>query len=766
MALSLAAARRARARPAFTPFVRPLLLTAPRLLGPAARLAAPPSARPLLAAVPRRALASHETELTAADVLRRKNRWHAHFFVPETATVAEATRHIVEHKLGAFAVVTNKKEFLGIMVRARECPPLRRRRVSRSHHATAHSSVCRYTLGRDGGTRGGVLACPQPFVQPVPPFLRLPAPLSRSLSFAVAVGSVAQTARDLLHALASNGDPHATIDSPVSLYMTPAAKIIFAQPSDTLSQLLLTMSEFRIRNLPILDRDSLLGIVTVKDLVDMQNEGWNRMDVELRAENSRAPAADKTRAPSPPTSNARAAVPTLISVTGTSADPEFERRSIRRLSAYRVGVPGAVIAAGEFAPDPTLAPDSSSSSSSHASSSTSDGAPANLATTMAYAVGTVSSTHYAPHLAPRSTPPLRLRTGSSARPRARGRHCEPRPSEDAFFISHALWPGGGGVHGPVCFLGVADGVGAWRERGVDPTVFSTSLMRSAFERLTATLAERARDTAPPTTFALLDYAHTITAQREHVVGSATACIVTLDPRYDQIAATNIGDSGFIILRDASTLPQSGSLGLSAAAATASSPALGSSTTVIFRSPQQLHDFNQPFQLGYAPSNEDKFDRPADADIIRVPVKAGDLLILATDGLYDNLDEPELVRVVEAWRRDEAKRAGAETEAAASASTAAARGAGAGVVDRIVAEGPRDSRWARGYGPNDPALDRLATALANRAEELSTDRSRDSPFAILAKENDIMWSGGVADDITVLIARVDRADEADQHAERA
>ncbi|CAM9820794.1 unnamed protein product, partial [Hapterophycus canaliculatus] len=41
----------------------------------------------------------------------------------------------------------------------------------------------------------------------------------------------------------------------------------------------------------------------------------------------------------------------------------------------------------------------------------------------------------------------------------------------------------------------------------------------------------------------------------------------------------------------------------------------------------------------------------------------------------------------------------------------------------------------------------------RARELSLDNTRDSPFALLAKENDIMWGGGMPDDITVVALRV-------------
>ena len=52
-----------------------------------------------------------------------------------------------------------------------------------------------------------------------------------------------------------------------------------------------------------------------------------------------------------------------------------------------------------------------------------------------------------------------------------------------------------------------------------------------------------------------------------------------------------------------------------------------------------------------------------------------------------------------------------------------------------------------------ALNDLAKSLCNRARELSLDSARDSPFAILAKDNDILWSGGMPDDCSVIALRV-------------
>ena len=44
-------------------------------------------------------------------------------------------------------------------------------------------------------------------------------------------------------------------------------------------------------------------------------------------------------------------------------------------------------------------------------------------------------------------------------------------------------------------------------------------------------------------------------------------------------------------------------------------------------------------------------------------------------------------------------------------------------------------------------------LLRRRQELSLDRDTASPFAVLAKENDILWGGGRPDDITVIVSRI-------------
>jgi protein phosphatase PTC7 len=69
---------------------------------------------------------------------------------------------------------------------------------------------------------------------------------------------------------------------------------------------------------------------------------------------------------------------------------------------------------------------------------------------------------------------------------------------------------------------------------------------------------------------------------------------------------------------------------------------------------------------------------------------------------------------------------------------------------------REKRWQMGNSLTLLSAGRindLAERLVKKARENSLDSSLDSPFAILAKENDIMWSGGMPDDCIVIAMHV-------------
>jgi len=147
----------------------------------------------------------------------------------------------------------------------------------------------------------------------------------------------------------------------------------------------------------------------------------------------------------------------------------------------------------------------------------------------------------------------------------------------------------------VGYFGVSDGVGDWHKFGVDPSGYSRALMRGAERavREAAAMAgsaltkrghggvaplvdaeppkkrKRGRpkksdssDTEAPNSAApvpqplvpvipgpieIMRYAWQYAAEQS-TVGSATTCLVTVDPLRSQLVAANLGDSGFIVVR--------------------------------------------------------------------------------------------------------------------------------------------------------------------------------------------------------------------------
>jgi protein phosphatase PTC7 len=64
-------------------------------------------------------------------------------------------------------------------------------------------------------------------------------------------------------------------------------------------------------------------------------------------------------------------------------------------------------------------------------------------------------------------------------------------------------------------------------------------------------------------------------------------------------------------------------------------------TVKFRTPQLEHEFGCPYQLGH----HRYANNPSDADLAALPVASGDVVIMGSDGLLDNMSELEVVSEV-------------------------------------------------------------------------------------------------------------------------
>ena len=86
------------------------------------------------------------------------------------------------------------------------------------------------------------------------------------------------------------------------------------------------------------------------------------------------------------------------------------------------------------------------------------------------------------------------------------------------------------------FMAVCDGVGGWANRGIDTGRYSKQLMRFMVEEYA-----KDPDDLPREILARAD-------QRTTTLGSSTAVIAILDHNTGELRTTNLGDSGYMILR--------------------------------------------------------------------------------------------------------------------------------------------------------------------------------------------------------------------------
>lgn len=313
-------------------------------------------------------------------------------------------------------------------------------------------------------------------------------------------------------------------------------------------------------------------------------------------------------------------------------------------------------------------------------------------------------------------------------------------SEDSHFITRVKLADEteGKEKRDVIYAGVADGVGSWREYGVDPRDFSRSLMRECKNilREAATKGckkvekgdEKFRRQVAPAEVMAQAFERT---KADNIIGSSTACVAMFDGLRHQLHFSNLGDSGIIVLRhiDATV---AGTLKRNAKKSKAERQ---SDLRIAFVSQQQLRSFNHPYQLGWTGeelNGEDtSFKNAAQSCTTSIHIRRGDIIIMATDGLFDNVELDDIASIALDWEEKN------------------------GFIrdGDIVA---REKRWEAGTSMTMQSADvvaGLAEALVQRARENSLDKNTDSPFAILAKENDIMWSGGMPDDCTVIAMHV-------------
>ena len=158
-------------------------------------------------------------------------------------------------------------------------------------------------------------------------------------------------------------------------------------------------------------------------------------------------------------------------------------------------------------------------------------------------------------------------------------------------------------------IAVADGVGGWATKGVDPGLFSKQLTKDIQRLFDESNAEGAKKLT-------LKEVLIEAVKLNKNTGSSTAVLASLEEP-NVLKTTNLGDSGYIIYQaeiadDKITLKK------------------------LFRSQEQQYRFNFPYQCGTG------CELPHKAFDNQHEVTAGkDFVVMGTDGLFDNLFDEDV-----------------------------------------------------------------------------------------------------------------------------
>ena len=280
-------------------------------------------------------------------------------------------------------------------------------------------------------------------------------------------------------------------------------------------------------------------------------------------------------------------------------------------------------------------------------------------------------------------PPSAVREASNRPP-----FCVCDCGEDAFFYTESK--------DSLSWMGVADGVGGWRDMGIDPALFAWALTENC--RVSAETSGGTPKDVLSSAFARLKREGRVKA------GSSTACVVKFDREKRMLEYANLGDSGLLVIRGSNR----------------------GKGEVVFRTEDQQHFFNAPYQLSVVPkrmaTRGNLMDNAEDADEGQVEVEGGDLVIIATDGVFDNLYDEEILREIQETRK------------------------------KFFSVGDHDKNIQH-------FAMLVAQRLVARARLLATDDKRISPFARGAsKAYRQRVTGGKWDDVTVMCAVVEELDE--------
>lgn len=206
---------------------------------------------------------------------------------------------------------------------------------------------------------------------------------------------------------------------------------------------------------------------------------------------------------------------------------------------------------------------------------------------------------------------------------------------------------------------------------------------------------------------------------------------------NKLLGTNLGDSGFLLLR--------------------ATPGQPKPWAVVRRSEKQTHSFNCPLQLGAGSEDlvrlatsptrtactpvvhhpltarTNTHAQPVHAELLEMDAKPGDVVVTATDGLYDNVFEREVEDMCNALLPAPLPTLPVLPDAQTD---------GAGGTGKAISQ-----------APSGDVLQALTDAIVERALKVGGSPTVRSPFAVDAQSYGHFVMGGKMDDVTLICSAV-------------
>ena len=319
------------------------------------------------------------------------------------------------------------------------------------------------------------------------------------------------------------------------------------------------------------------------------------------------------------------------------------------------------------------------------------------------------------HCKAKKNPLSRFRTDSDEKARRESIKWRKRTSfleldcgDDAFMVSNTY-----------AVVGVADGVGDWSASGGNSAEVANKLMQNA--KLYSETHRGCHDSR----MILSEAVKKTLANGEASGGSTTACVAALrqssapSPRPSGVLdVLNLGNSSAMLIRNRAMLQ---------------------------RAREKMHGFNAPFQLLVPPraasAGETYSDSVGDAAHEQWEVEEGDVLVMATDGLFDNVFNSEIATIAGAMGRYDPPK---------------------GMWSSIPGVSTVLGSWLGLVQPTDLSLIdpyKITKKLAMMAFDRSYQKDAPTPFSyMLSSFLDTEKLGGKPDDVTVVLSRVVRREE--------